>query len=221
MRLSRLAIVIAAAAAPAGALLFAPAGPAAAISQVTGTGSPTCNAGWTGSITFSPALKTVGTATSVEMGIKVTFTGCTGGTPVPTSGSYVAKGITAQAAGANACANWFAAPTSSPPFEVIHFSSANVDGDVSWLPSGTINQSNVGFTTMRIRTGSGNRLAIRLPNPPGTGTVTGSYAPTASLALRIGQLFPAVTTACNSTSGLSSLKIVPANPSSIVSTGTW
>ncbi|HEY1920501.1 MAG TPA: hypothetical protein VGH27_33450 [Streptosporangiaceae bacterium] len=212
------ALTIAAALASAGALLSAHAGLAAAITQVTGTGPVTCTAGWTGSLTFLQPLKTGGTATQEEVVIKAQFSGCTGGTPTPSGGSYVAKGIVAVP-GANDCANWFAASTASPPYKVVHFtSSARLDGNVAWSPSG-INPSNVKFASMRIKSTAANRLTIKLPNPPASGTVTGSYAPAASLALRIGQTYPLAAAACSGP-GVSTLAIVPAT-SSISSTGTW
>ena len=49
----------------------------------------------------------------------------------------------------------------------------------------------------------------------------GSYAPTADLTMRAGQLQPAALTSCGTSSGLTHLNIVPANPSSLFSHGIW
>jgi hypothetical protein len=191
--------------------------PAAAISNVTGTGTTTCTTGWNGTMTFHPALKTGGIAHQEEVGLTVAFNGCTGGTPTPTSGRYAGKGIV-SGAGANNCANWFAAPLATPP--LVTFNTAHLDGDVAWTP-GTINSSNVSFTSLRIWTGAADRLLIKLPSPAAASLVTGSYAPTADLAIRALQLQPAVLASCGSSAGLSSLTIVPANPSNLHSHGSW
>ena len=224
MRYGRSAIITAVAAiASAGALAFASVGPAAALDSVTGigTGTTTCSAGYAGQFTFSPALKAAGTSTSEEVVVELSFDGCSGGAPVPASGHYVAKGIV-SGAGANNCANWFAPAVGiTPGIAVRTFNSAPLDGDVSWTPT-TISQSNVRFGNMRIRTGTGatNYLTFKLPIPPGTGVVTGSYAPTSQLVLRVtpAQTYAALSTAC--TTGVPAVKIVPSSPAGS-STGTW
>ncbi len=216
MRLSTSAGAIAAVAS-AGALLFTMVGPAAAMPEVVGTGSPTCTAGWAGSLTFNPALQAGGTATTEEMAINVKFSGCTGGTPVPTAGRYVGKSIV-QGPGANDCANWFAAPAGTPPFKIVTFNGNPLDGSVAWSPAG-ISGSNASFSNMRMKTGTNGRLVAKLPDASGTSTVTGSYAPTAALTLRIQQPYTTITTACGGT-GLPSLAIVQSNPGGS-SAGTW
>lgn len=188
--------------------------PAAASMAPPGVGSPLCNAGYTGTMDFHPALANGGTATNEEVELTMQFTGCSGGSPVPTAGRYVAKGIV-TGAGANACANWFVAPLGTPP--VVNFNpSAHLDGVVTWSPT-SINASNVSFSKLRIYTGGGGHLSIRLPTA--ASLVTGSYVSTANLTLRTAQNFTAVSTSC--TTGLPALKIVPANPASSISTGTW
>jgi hypothetical protein len=183
---------------------------------VTGTGTPLCNAGYSGTMNFLTTLKNGGTATSEEITLQMQFTGCSGGSPVPTAGVYNAKGIV-TGAGANDCAHYFSPPATTPP--IVNFNpNAHLDGVVNWSPAGTINPSNVGFSKMRIWTNGGGFLRIRLP--AAASTVTGSYAPTANLLLRVAQKWPAVSTSCAGP-GLTSLKIVPANPSSAISQGTW
>jgi spore coat protein U-like protein len=224
MRYGRSAIITAIAAlASAGALAFASVGPAAAVDNVTGTGTTTCSAGYAGTFTFSPALKTGGTSTTEEVAVELSFTGCSGGSPVPVSGHYGAKGIV-SGAGAINCANWFApAVGTTPGIASRTFNAAPLDGDVAWSPT-TINQSNVRFGNMRIRTGTGatNYLTFKLPIPPGTGVVTGSYAPTSQLVLRVtpAQTYAALSSACASAAGVPAVKIVPSSPAGS-STGTW
>lgn len=191
--------------------------PASAISGVTGTGTTTCSTGWNGLMTFHPALKTGGTATSVEVALKLSFNGCTGGTPTPAGGTYVGKGIMSEP-GASDCASWLAAPLAVPPPVV--FNQAPLDGNVAWSPA-TINPSNVSFPSMRIFTGSASRLMIQLPISPAAGLVTGSYAPASKLSLRAAPSQPAALAACGTATGLTSLKIVPAGPPSQHSHGTW
>jgi hypothetical protein len=223
MRYGRSAIITAIAAlASAGALAFASVGPAAAVDNVTGTGTTTCSAGYAGQFTFSPPLKAGGISTSEEVAVELSFTGCSGGSPVPVSGHYGAKGIV-SGAGANNCANWFApAVGSTPGIASRTFNAAPLDGDVAWSPT-TINQSNVRFSNMRIRTGTGatNYLTFKLPIPPGTGVVTGSYAPASQLVLRVtpAQTFAALSSSCTGT-GVPAVKIVPSSPAG-TSTGTW
>jgi hypothetical protein len=215
MRTRVLTFIVAAALTP-GALLLAPLSPAGA-STNNATGNPTCNAGWNGTVTFTPALMTSGSASSDEVAVTATFNGCTGGSPVPASGSYQAKGVVRQAH-ANDCANWFAPP--GPASKVITFATgARLTGDVQWTPS-TINPSDVQFNSLKMTTGGAGRLTIRLPQTS-TGLVTGSYPSTANLTLRIGQMFPTVAAACGS--GLSSLMIIPmaTPPNNSLSTGTW
>jgi hypothetical protein len=192
--------------------------PAAAGVGPLGTGSPLCNGNYNGTMTFLPSLVNGGTATSEEVELKMKFTGCTGGTPTPTLGTYIAKGIVTGTA-VNACSNWFVAPTSPPTTSplVSFTATAPLYGPVTWSPA-SITGSHARFTKMRINTGSAGFLAIRLP---GTwGTVGGSYAGPANVTLRTAQNYAAVNSACGA-GGLSSLTIVPANPSTSHSTGTW
>ena len=115
-------------------------GPAAASAgpPVTGTGTPLCNAGYAGTMTFSPALKTGGTATSEEIEVKMQFAGCSGGIPAPTAGAYIAKGVV-TGAGANDCTHFFAPPLTTPP-TVIFNPSAHLDGVVTWSPTASAGQ---------------------------------------------------------------------------------
>jgi len=221
MRFSRSAIITAVAAiASAGALAATSAGPAAATVNPVGTGTTTCSAGYRGTFTFNPALRAAGTATTEGVVVKLSFAGCSGGTPVPASGQYAAKGIV-SGAGANNCANWFAPPVgTSPGIATRIFNQAPLDGAVAWSPT-TISPSNVRFSNMRIKTGAGafKRLTFILPNT-GAGVVAGSYAPTSQLVLRVtpAQTYAALSAAC--TTGVPAVKIVPTSPAGS-SHGTW
>ena len=186
-------------------------GPAAAAVSPIGTGSPFCNAGYAGVMTFSPKLIAGGTATTEGVGLKMQFTGCSGGAPVPAAGVYVAKGVVHGPA-ANACTSWFIPPLGTPP--IVNFNAAHLDGVVNWSPS-SISPSNVSFARLRIYTGAGGHLFIRLP--AAASLVSGSYVATANLALRVSQTYA---TSCPS-GGLSALNIVPANPAGSFSAGTW
>jgi hypothetical protein len=218
MKFRRTAITTAIAAlATAGALAVTSAGPAAALNPPVGTGTTTCSSGYMGKVTFLPALKAGGTSTTEEVEVTLSFTGCTGGTPVPVSGKYIAKGVV-SGAGANNCTNWFAPSVgTSPGWSTNVFNQARLIGAVTWSPT-SISPSKVKFTIIRIRTGAGaaHRLIVRLPS----GTVAGSYAPTSTLDLAVNpaQNYGAETTACTG-AGVSALRIVPANP--FISTGTW
>jgi len=199
-------------AAGAATLAVTAMGPAAAGVGPLGTGTPLCNAGYAGTMSFLPALVSGGTAHSEEVAVKMKFTGCSGGTPVPAAGVYVAKGIIHGPA-ANACTSFFAPPLTPPP--IVNFTpSAHLDGPVTWSP-GTISPSNVSFSRMRIWTGPAGHFLVRLP--AAASLVGGSYGITANLSLRTLQTY---TTSCP-TGGLSALNIVPANPAAAISQGTW
>ena len=191
-------------------------GPAAASAgpPVTGTGTPLCNAGYTGTMTFLPALQNGGIATSEEIEVKMQFAGCSGGTPAPAAGTYIAKGVV-TGTGANDCTHFFAPPLTPPP-TVIFNPSAHLDGVVTWSPTGIV-PSNVSFSLMRIYTNGGGFLRVRLP--ASASTVTGSYASTADQVLRVVPKYPSVIASCSP--GLGSLKIVPAYPAGAISHGTW
>jgi hypothetical protein len=220
MKLSRTAIITAVAAlASAGALAVTSAGPAAAMVGPPGVGTTTCSAGYTGKVTFLPALQTVGTSSTEEVAVTLNFTGCAGGTPVPVSGKYVAKGVV-SGPGANTCANWFAPSVGTTPgWSTNTFNQAPLIGAITWSPA-SISPSKVKFLTIRIRTGAGaaHRLIVQLPH----GTVGVSYpmagTSVADLAVNPPQNYGAVTTACGG-AGVSALRIVPTNP--FTSTGTW
>jgi hypothetical protein len=219
MRFGRSAIITAiAASASAGALALMSGGPAAAVDNVTGTGTPTCSAGYAGRFTFSPALVAGGTATNELVQVQLNFSGCAGGTPIPASGRYIAKGVVAGA-GANDCANWFVAATSSPGIATRAFSAPGLRGPVTWSPA-TINGSNVQFSNMKIKTGTGiaHNLTFYLPNT-GSGVVTGSYAATSQLVLRVLPAYAALNTSCGGP-GVSAVHIVQTTGAG-TSTGTW
>ncbi len=223
MRFGSSAIVTAIACASTAAFAFTLAGPAAALNNGTGTGTSTCSANYTGHITFSPALRAGGAATREAVGVDISFGGCSGGSPVPVSGSYGAKGVV-TGAGANNCANWFAAAVGTAPgIAARTFNNAPLDGDVAWSP-GTINESNVRFGNVRIKTGAGSShyLTFMLPVPPGSGVVTGSYSPTSQLVLRVApaQTYAALSASCASAAGVPSVTIAAMSPAGS-STGTW
>lgn len=197
-------------AAGAAALTLTAMGPAAAGVGPIGTGSPLCNAGYTGTMTFTPALANTGTAGSETVVLTLAFSGCSGGLPRPRSGSYTATG-TVTMTNANACANWLVPPPGTSP--LVNFAPA-LSGTVTWSPA-TISPSTVSFSRMRFGTGGPGRIVAKLPG----GVVTGSYTPTASLVLRIQQKWAAVASAC-ANSNVPSLTIVPST-SAGVSQGTW
>jgi hypothetical protein len=198
-------------AAGAAALALTTMGPATAGVGPIGTGTPLCNAGYTGTMTFTPPLTNTGTATSETVALNMAFSGCSGGVPRPRSGSYTATG-TVTMPSANACANWLVPPPGTSP--LINLSPA-LSGTVTWSPA-TINTSTVSFSRMRFGTGGPGRIVAKLPG----GVVTGSYAPTASLLLRIMQHWAAVASAC-ANSSVPSLTIIQSTSATAISYGTW
>jgi hypothetical protein len=200
-------------AAGAAALTLTAMGPAAAGVGPIGTGSPLCNAGYTGTMTFNPALMNAGAATSETVGLTLAFSGCSGGVPRPRSGSYTATG-TVTMTGANACANWLVPPPGTSP--LVNFTTPLL-GTVTWSPA-TISPSTVSFSKLRFGTGGPGRIVAKLPGPGSV--VSGSYAPTASLLLRIMQKWASVASSC-ANSNVPFLTIVPSTSATAISQGTW
>jgi hypothetical protein len=87
---------------PIGLLATVGASGATANASVTGSGTNNCST-LSGSLSFSPALKSGGTATTETVTVKSIATGCTGGTPAPTKILGSAKLVISKA-GANDCA---------------------------------------------------------------------------------------------------------------------
>ncbi len=186
-------------------------GPAAASMGPPGTGTPLCNAGYAGTMTFTPPLANTGTAGSETVALNMAFSGCSGGVPRPRSGSYTATG-TVTMPSANACANWLVPPPGTSP--LVNFAPA-LSGNVTWSPA-TISSSTVSFSRLRFGTGGPGRIVAKLPG----GVVTGSYTPTASLLLRIQQKWAAVVSAC-ANSNVPSLTIIQSTSATAISHGTW
>ncbi len=89
MRIGRIVIAIAALLLPAGTLaVTAVEGPAWAVT--VGTGLEHCYGPVTGSIHYSPAWSDADSNQQIKAKIKVTFTGCSGGSPA--ASSFTAKG---------------------------------------------------------------------------------------------------------------------------------
>jgi hypothetical protein len=173
--------------------------------DVVGVGITHCNGGWTGTMTFGPALQTGGTATSEEVSMQSLVMPCTGGTPTPTRGKWGAKGII-TGTGANDCNNFFApAPGTDTETFSTHFSGA-----IYWTPT-SISPSSTTATTMDVTTSApASPVVFKAP----VLKVTGSY-PTAAgkFKFKTTQLLSAILTSCASSTGLSSVTI--ASPGSI------
>lgn len=167
---------------------------------VTGTGTPTCTGAWTGKLHFSPALKNGGTATSEEVSIQATAKPCASGTPVPTKGKIVGKGII-SGAGANSCLQLSGTMTFNTPgfFE-----------EIAWTP--VVVDTRMDFPTLTWTTVGTHKVASGGPVTP-----TGSYAPgPANQALTTAQTVTGIATTCGTATGLTALNI-----GTVPSTGTY
>jgi hypothetical protein len=172
------------------AVIAIPVGTASAV--VIGTGSPTCTS-IVGKFTFSPPLKTAGTATHEHVSVKGKVFGCAGGVPVPVSGKLAGKGVI-HGAGANACPSYF-------PTGTMTFTTPGFFAEVEW--SGGIEATKVFFPTLAITNAGGASPEVFHGGPT---AVTGSYLPSETLALATVPSEAVITSAalgdCGSVGGL-------------------
>lgn len=137
-----------------------------------GFGTPTCSA--VGKLSFHPALKTGGTATSEEVSITGKLTACSPALPTPLAGKLDGKGII-HGAGANNCALYF-------PTGIMTFTSAGFFVETKWKPA-AIHITEVDFPTLTITNpggAAGPEIFTAGPTPIVAGT---SYAPAETLTL--------------------------------------
>lgn len=183
------------------AVVTGPAGVAGASPAVIGTGHPTCAGAWLGSIEFSPALTTTGTAPKETIELKAVAKPCAVGVPVPTSGA-VTSIKTFVTTNANRCSTLLPAATFATKTDTIPLTVK-----VGWTPSAiaatTIALPNVKVTS----TAAASPLTFH-----STGPGAGSYVnPTASLSIKTVKTFTTIwgLTAgnCGGAGGLSSLSI--------------
>lgn len=176
---------------------------------VVGTGITHCVGGWTGVVTFGLALLTGGTASTEEVSLTAIVRPCAGGTPTPTKGKFVGKGII-NAAGANDCNNFFATPAPPGGTDVETFTPF-FGGAISWSPP-SISSSLLSLTAMDVITSS---LASPVQFKAPVVTVTNSYATAAGkFKFKTTQLLGTILSNsvgdCGSTSGLSQVTIAAA-----------
>lgn len=173
---------------------------------VVGTGITHCNGGWTGTMTFGPALQTGGTSTNEEVSMQAIVQPCTAGTPTPTKGKWGAKGII-TGTGANDCNNFFAP---APGTDTVTFSSTHFSGAIYWTPTSISPSSTTATSIDVVTSATGNPVVFKAP----VLKVTGSY-PTlvGKFKFKTTQLLSAILTACTSSTGLSSVTI--ASPGSV------
>jgi len=181
--------------------------PAAASSAKTspaivGAGITHCVGAWTGTVTFAPALFTGGTSTQEEMSLTAVVKPCTGGTPTPTKGKFVGKGII-NGAGANDCNNWFVTPA-PPGGTAVRTFTPYFGGAITWAPASIASSSLSAPTYDVVTTSTASPVLFKALGV----SVTNSY-PTAAgkFKFKTTQLLSAILTSCGSTSGLSSVTI--------------
>ena len=163
---------------------------------------------------LQPALMNAGTATSETAGLTLAFSGCSGGVPRPHSGSYTATG-TVTMAGANACANWLVPPPGTSP--LVNFTPSSADGHCDLVPR---HYQPLHRELLQVALRDRRARPHRRQTAGAGSVVSGSYAPTANLLLRIRQTWASVASSC-ANSNVPSLTIVPSNPATAISQGTW
>jgi hypothetical protein len=182
-------------------MAFVPVGASAQTLPVTGTGTTTCTGAWTGKLHFSPPLKTAGTAHSEEVSIEARAKPCAGGTPPPTKGKIVGKGII-SGAGANDCTT------------TMTFNTPGFYEGITWTP--VVVGTRLDFPTLTWAPGAGASTG-HLVISGGPVTTAGSYAiTTATQSLTTLLTTAAILADCGSAAGVSALSI--ATPES---TGTY
>lgn len=174
--------------------------------NVLGTGHTTCTGAWTGTLQFNPPLKNGGTATNEEISIMAVAKPCTGGTPTPTLGKIIGKGIIHGAA-ANSCAHIPLAPPGGT--HVNTFLAPGFYEGISWTPA-TITSTSINFPTVRVVTTTPTApVKFKATGPTTAGS---SYAdPAATETLSTTKTYAVIKSAgagdCGSTSGVSSLTL--------------
>ncbi len=185
---------------------------AGASANVLGVGSPNCAGAWTGVLRFMPALRTAGTATTEEIEIQAVAKPCSFGTPVPTKGTIIGKGVV-QGPGANSCAVF----TNPPPGNVVVPFSTNFFEHVTWTPAAIVGTS-VNFPSVTVRTTALNQpVQFRSPTTP---VVAGSsYAPTVTQKLLTVKTLAVILSAaagdCGNATGVTNLVIRPAGTAGV------
>jgi len=156
-----------------------------------GTGTVTCSK-IKGSITFKPALKNGGSAHEVTT-IKVTVSGCKGGTPNPKKGSV--KQVISSGTSTNNCTSL---STSQPESLTVKWAPASISPSTSSYSGYTVGTA-----------GNGDSEFILPDSPSGTGSTIGSFAEgsgsTATAVLN--HTAAQIATACGTAAGEPSLKI--------------
>jgi len=174
--------------------------------NVLGAGHTKCTGAWTGTLHFGPPLINGGTATNEEISITAVAKPCVGGTPTPTLGTIIGKGIIHGVA-ANSCAHIPLAPPGGN--HVAAFLSPGFYEGITWTPA-AIASTSINFPTIKVTTTT--------PVAPVKFTMTGpttagsSYAdPAATETLATTKTYATIKSAgvgdCGSTSGVSSLTL--------------
>jgi hypothetical protein len=147
-----------------------------------------------------------------EVSITAVVKTCAGGTPAPTKGKFVGKGII-NGAGANDCNNFFATPAPPGGTDVQTF-SPYFGGAITWTPA-TITSSSLSLTTMDVITSAlTSPVVFKAP----VVTVTSSY-PTAAGKFKfkttaaLGTILSSSPGDCGTSTGLSSVTIAGAGSS--------
>jgi len=174
--------------------------------NVLGTGHTTCAGAWTGTLHFAPPLINGGTANSEEVSITAVARPCIGGTPTPTLGKIIGKGIIHGTA-ANSCAHIPLAPPGGT--HVNTFLAPGFYEGITWTPA-TITSTSINFPTVKvITTTPAAPVKFAATGPTAAGS---SYAdPTATETLSTTKTYAVIKSAgvgdCGSTGGVSSLTL--------------
>ena len=167
---------------------------AAAKSEKAGTGTYGCTK-LTGTVTFSPALVLNGTAKSETTTIKITSTGCTGGSPAVTKNTGSEKKVTKEA-DANNCTTALGSP-SSADFTVTYTNGATASTLKGSAAPGTASNGDAEYVVS-------------------PATVTKSYPSTSgNVTVVVNQTSTQILAACGRKTGVKSLKIVSGTASSL------
>ena len=174
--------------------------------NVVGAGHTKCTGAWTGILRFGPPLINGGTATNEEVSITAVAKPCVGGTPTPTLGKIVGKGIIHGAA-ANSCAHIPLAPPGGT--HVATFLSPGFYEGITWTPA-TIASTSINFPSFKVITATPAAPIKFTATGP---TTAGSSYPdaTATQTLSTQKPYAVIKSAgagdCGSTSGVSSLTL--------------
>jgi hypothetical protein len=186
-------------------------GASAQTDNIVGLGNPVCTGAWTGKISFAPALKNGGVATTEKVKINAKAKPCAGGAPVPIKGTLTGNQVISTP-GANNCALLLPAPPSTvnvpiPFLETIKWDPGNIHFTKVAFPTESVTSTVPGATVTFSATG---------PTVAGSSYVSAAATQSINTVKTYAVITGGTLGNCGNASGLANLMI-----SGVGTTGTY